>query len=112
MLLIDDQMNMSLTKGDTATIHILVKDASGGTYNYSNDQSMKFCVKEDYADAPVIEISIPLNTGILSIASANTSSLDAGDYYYDMHLVTAGGDVCTFIANKRFTILPEAHLGS
>ena len=112
MLLIDEQMNMSLTKGDTAELNIAVRDASGNPYDYSSDQTMKFCVKEDYADAPVIEISIPLNTGVLSIAAANTSSLDAGDYFYDIHLVTVGGDVCTFIANKRFTILPEAHLGS
>ena len=112
MFLIDEQMNISITKGDTATTGVSVKDASGASYDFSGDQSMKFCVKEDYADAPVIEISIPLNTGVLSIAAANTSSLDAGDYFYDIHLVTAGGQVCTFIANKRFTILPEAHLGS
>lgn len=112
MLIIDDQMNMSLTKGDTATIHITVRDAAGGTYDYSGDQSMKFCVKEDYADAPIIEISIPLNTGNLGIGAAATTTQDPGDYYYDIHLITAGGDVCTFIANKRFTILPEAHLGA
>lgn len=112
MLIIDEQMNMSLTKGDTATIHITVRDASGGTYNYSNDQSMKFCVKEDYADAPIIEISIPLYSGDLTIGAADTFTRDPGDYFYDIHLITAGGDVCTFIANKRFTILPEAHLGS
>lgn len=112
MLIIDEQMNISLTKGDDADMTVYPKNRDGSNYDCSGDQSMKFCVKEDYMDAPVIEISIPLNTQLLEILPAHTSSLDPGDYFYDVHLVTAAGKVCTFIANKSFTLLPEAHLGS
>ena len=110
MLLIDEQMNISMTRGDTPTITIYLKDSNGANYNPSGDQSLTFSVKEDYADAAVIEIPITLSAApSFTIGFANTWNKDPGDYYYDIKLVTADGTVDTVIANKRFTILPEAH---
>ena len=110
MLIIDDQMNISMTRGDTPTIKIELTDASGGHYDCSADQSLKFSVKEDYADTAIIEIPITLQSyPEFTIGMSYTWNKDPGDYYYDTELITADGTVDTFIANKRFTILPEAH---
>lgn len=116
MLLIDDQMNISLTRGDCVDIHITVTDSTGANYDYSGDQDMVFSLRKEYAEPPVMDEpaplltkNIPLNTGNLNFAVSDTVGLDSGDYFYDIYLTTAGGYICTFIANKRFTVLPEVH---
>lgn len=116
MLIIDEQMNISMTRGDCVDIQINIMDANGAPYDYSGDQQMTFSVRKEYAEPPVmdepapdLEITIPLNTGILSILMANTIGMDSGNYYYDIYLIKANGYVDTFIANKRFTLMPEAH---
>ncbi len=110
MLIIDEQMNISLTRGDTPTISITMTDASGNAYDCSGDQSLTFSVKEKYDESAVIVIPITLRLNpYFTIGVADTWNKDPGDYYYDIRLVTADGTSDTFIANKRFTILPEAH---
>lgn len=110
MLIIDEQMNISMTRGDTPTISITLTDAGGNVYDCSGDQSLTFSVKEKYDEAAVIEIHITLRSNpYFTIGFGDTWNLDPGDYYYDICLVTADGTQDTFIANKRFTILPEAH---
>ena len=110
MFIIDDQLNISLTRGDTPTISITLTDASGNAYDCSGDQSLTFSVKEKYDEAAVIKIPIILRPiPEFTIGAAYTLTRDPGDYYYDICLITADGTSDTFIANKRFTILPEAH---
>ena len=110
MLLIDDQMNISMTRGDTPTINLFLTDANGAPYDCTNDQELVFSVKKNYSDTAIIEIPITRTMyPKISIGMADTWNKDPGDYYYDIKLVTANGMVDTFIANKRFTILPEAH---
>ena len=49
MLIIDEQMNISMTRGDSVDIHIMVQDANGSNYDYSGDQAMKFSLRKEYA---------------------------------------------------------------
>ena len=110
MFLIDDQMNISMTRGDTPTINILLTDANGSPYDCTNDQDLTFSVKKSYSDTAIIEIPITKTMyPSFFIGVADTWNKDPGDYYYDIRLITADGTIDTFIANKRFTILPEAH---
>lgn len=110
MFIIDDQMNISMTRGDTPTIMLELTDASGAHYDCTGDQSLTFSVKEKYDEAAVIEIPITLrNYPEFTIGMMHTWNKDPGDYFYDIRLITADGTSDTFIANKRFTILPEAH---
>lgn len=116
MLIIDEQMNISMTRGDSVDIHIMIQDANGSNYDYSGDQAMKFSLRKEYAKPPVMDepapdlvIDIPLNTGVLSILTANTIALDSRDYYYDIYLIKANGYIDTFLNNKKFTLMPEVH---
>ena len=119
MLHIDEQMNISMTRGDTVQISISLTDNNGNAYDFSGDQEMVFSMRKEYAEPPVIdepapdlEIQIPLTgvrAGILAMGTGDTVGLESGDYYYDIHLVTAAGYVDTFINNRKFTLMPEVH---
>ena len=104
MVVIDTSNNILITRGDTATIDISIKDETGQEYNLQTGDVLLFSVKRlPIASNPVIEKTFTNKQLILS--SADTDSLSFGTYKYDITLITASGEVCTFINYCNFFCL-------
>ena len=108
MVVIDTSNNILITRGDTATIDISIKDETGQEYTLQAGDVLLFSVKRlPIASNPVIEKSFTNKQLILT--SAVTDSLSFGTYKYDITLITAAGDVCTFINYCNFIVGEEVH---
>ena len=108
MVVIDTSNNILITRGDTATIDISIKDEVGHEYSLQTGDKLLFSVKKlPIASNPVIEKTLSNKQLILS--SDDTDSLSFGTYKYDITLITASGDVCTFINYRDFIVGEEVH---
>ena len=95
-----------LTKGNSfyATVGIYDK-ATGEQYILQEGDSVKFELKrKPCADVPLIEKNISTDTLELKLNPSDTNSLPFGDYFYDMTITFANGDVDTFIDNGKFIL--------
>ena len=95
-----------LTKGNSfyATVGIYVK-ATGEQYVLQEGDSVKFELKrKPCEDVPLVEKIIPTDTLELKLDPNDTSLLPFGDYFYDMTITFANGDVDTFIDNAKFIL--------
>ena len=107
MVVIDTDNNMLITRGDTATIDISIKDDNDQEYALQPGDKIIFSVKK-IATQSIILLQKELTTKQLVLDSADTSGYSFGTYKYDMTLVTAS-EVCTFICFKDFIIGEEVH---
>ena len=110
--------SIELTRGDTLTATIAIKDSTGAAYVPAVGDVIRFALKhadmtlgrKGYKDVnPLINKTIPNDTLILLLNPADTKTLDFGEYVYDIELTHASGAVDTFISNARFIIGPEVH---
>lgn len=107
MYIIDEQDNITLTRGNTFKTNIYMEDASGNPYTPGALDVIVFMLHDfDDPDTPVLSISVPYNTCLLHIAPLDTAALDTKNYFYDVTITTASGDVDTFIGPQLFTLLP------
>lgn len=110
MFEISNTGDISLTRSDTAKliVNLELEDANGDRvpYGVASDSIVKFTVKKDYDDDPVIEKIIIGGTEI-HIKPEDTTNLDFGKYKYDVQVTTADGHNYTPIANKVFRITKE-----
>jgi hypothetical protein len=109
MLKIEDG-NIYLTRGDSATLEVTIKDDEGNDWSPSAGDKVIFSMKRAAINPePILTIeAAPGDTDII-IAPANTVDLTCGIYIYDIHVKLAGGDVYTVIADKSIEIGKEAH---
>lgn len=106
MFKIASDNTISITRGDTGSFTLDIKNTSGQAYDYSED-TVLFTVKENtYAKDPVIQKEVEYEQNI-TILPADTEKLSYGTYVYDVQLTTAGGIVDTIIPPSNFVILPE-----
>lgn len=97
---------ISITRGDTGTFSLTIKNANGETYDYSND-TVLFTVKKDTnAELPLIQKTVVYGENII-IEPSDTSELAYGDYVYDIQVTTEDDVVDTIIPPSKFVILPE-----
>ena len=111
MYSIDEDNNITLTRGDSfyATVSIKDKD-TGEEYIPVEGDKVRFALKRRYGDKqPLILKDIPIDTLLLYIEPVDTKPLSFDDYCYDIELTTSEGDVDTFIWEKRFTIAKEVY---
>lgn len=101
--------NITLTRGDT--LQLKVEMFNGGTeYTPQAGDVVRFALKKDYGDAnPILNITIPNATQVLTIEPTDTKTLEFGQYVYDIEITKADGTVDTFIYEAAFTIAPEVH---
>ena len=113
---INPDNSIELTRGDTLTATIAIKDSTGAAYVPAVGDVIRFALKhaemtlgkKAFKDAePVVTKTIPNDTLVLQLNPQDTSALDFGDYIYDVHLTHENGAVDTFIANGKFFIRPE-----
>lgn len=103
---IDKLDNIKLTRGDSMTLQVaLYRD--GELYEPDPLDVISFTVRKEYTDETAA-IAKNLVAGELSLAPADTASLDIGVYHYDMKITFADGSVDTFLAEKTFEVGPNA----
>lgn len=101
--------NISIIRGDSATITLSVTDANGDPYVILPTDSVTMMVRQTPNSEVVM--SKTFTDATLSIAPADTSSLPCGNYVYDVQLVHEDGWTDTIIPVHQFIVLPEVTYG-
>lgn len=101
--------NISIIRGDSATITLSVTDAQGEPYTILPTDSVTMMVRQTPTSEAVI--SKTFTDATLTIAPADTSALPCGTYVYDVQLVHEDGWTDTIIPVHQFIILQEVTYG-
>ena len=103
---------ITLTRGDTLKAQISITDPDGNPYVMQEGDVVRFAAKKHYTD-PDEEVQIlkeiPSDTLILTLEPEDTKDLDFGEYVYDIQLITAAGEVDTFITKSTLIISEEVY---
>lgn len=106
MLIIDDELNITITRGDTATLTLTVKDGDTD-YDYSSDLT-QFTVKRSTETQDIVFQKTFSGTSI-EITPDDTKNLYYTDLYYDVQLITPENKVYTVITPHKFIIGEEVN---
>lgn len=98
--------DIKLTRGDTATFKLNVKDLNNNNYDYSND-TVQFTVKMNTITTNAIIIKNVGSDGIIKINPQDTNNLNYGVYYYDIQIVKPNNDTYTVIVPHKFELTEE-----
>lgn len=101
--------NISIIRGDSATITLTVTDSNGEAYTILPTDTVTMMVRKTPETEAVLTKTFADST--LSVAPADTSSLSAGNYVYDVQLVHSDGWTDTIIPVHQFIILQEVTYG-
>lgn len=105
---------IKLTRGDTL-LAIVTPTRNGEPYVPEQGDVIRFAMKHNEMDIqkkryidpePLVEITIPTDTLLLTIEPNDTKPYEFGVYAYDVEITFANGDVDTFISNT-ITLTPE-----
>lgn len=107
MFNIDDDNNITLTRGDTAKIYLTVVDSEGDEYDYSNDLT-QLTVKRNTVTEDIIFQKTFTGT-LITIEPEDTKDLRYTDLKYDVQLITSSDEVYTVIPPRLFTIAEEVN---
>lgn len=99
---------ISLTKGDNASFKVSVVEANGQIRHLFDDDIITLTVRKT-ADSD-IAFTKTADKGVINIVPADTKSLTAGTYVYDIQLTTFGGNIYTVIPISYFEIEQEVTL--
>lgn len=104
MLYIDDDQNITLTRGDSATFGLTVKQNTS-SYDFSND-TVKFTVKKNVNTEDIL-FQKTFVGGVINLTPSDTNDLKYGTYYYDVQLTTQSDGVYTVIPPSKFIVAQE-----
>lgn len=97
---------IKMTQGDSVQIEISLTDGNGRPYEPHGGDTLAFGMrKTPYSKDCALYKEI--RNALLELTPAETKSLGAGRYVYDVQLTTAGGYVFTVISCAEFEIVPE-----
>lgn len=109
MLVIDENNNIILTRGDTATLDIELTNESGEPYEMTANDRIIFSVRRLYGVGDVL-IEKTSSTPVIELSTIDTKNLSFGSYKYDIYLYNSlTHNLDTFIADRTFTIGSEVH---
>lgn len=94
--------NIYHTRGDTGRLQITIKDESGKTVE---GYAAYFSVKKRLKDDEYL-FQADVNDGLVIITHEMTRNLPYGDYFFDIEVHTADGDVQT-IGPAEYHLLPD-----
>lgn len=97
---------ISLTRGDTATFRLEIKNQDGTPYDIQEDDQVLFTIKKNTQTTDVVIQKAAINNRI-TIAAKETESLDYGTYYYDVELRRPDGLVATVIPPHVLRLMEE-----
>ena len=99
---------VTMTRGDTFTATLTLKDASGNLYEPVSGDAIRFAAKQTYSDCvPKIIKVIPNEDLTLTLDPADTKKLKFGTYVYDIQITFADGRVDTVIDRGKLIITEE-----
>lgn len=107
MLFIDTDDNITLTRGDTATLDVSITNSDGTPYTMTGADKILFSIKRIYTQPDVL-VEKESATPSISLSSADTDSLSFGVYHYDIVLFH-DDKIDTIIADKTFVVGNEVH---
>lgn len=106
MLSIDENNNIILTRGDSATIELAITD-DGMTYDYSNDL-VQLTVKRNTVTEDII-FQKTFSSNVIIIEPSDTKNLRYTELVFDVQLINSQGGVYTVIPPRKFTISEEVN---
>lgn len=105
MFVIDKSKKIILTKGDTATIYVEVKDLDGNSYEWVDGDIVTLTVKK----TPSSDVSlhkVATDDHYIIIDHDDTSNLKPGLYVYDVQL-QSGNNIYTIVPMSYFELRNE-----
>lgn len=98
--------NIILTRGDSASLKIDIKDADDKDFIFTQDFTITFTVKK-YCESKFNLIQKTLsNSNAFELTPEDTNNLPFGEYYYDVEMKT-DNKVYTVITPHKFIIKEE-----
>jgi len=107
MLDIDTNNNITLTRGDSASISVALKNPDGTDYTLQSGDSLLFTVKHNCITENIVIQKDISEDGIINLIPTDTNTLLYGVYFYDVQLTRANGSVNTVIPPRDFIIDKE-----
>lgn len=109
MIRVDEENNVYLTRGDTATLRVNITDSSGEPYIMLPDDRLIFTVRRlPEKGSPVINKTVAGN--VITLSTDDTKDLTFGKYRFDIYLYNSmSNKLDTFIAEKIFELGEEVH---
>lgn len=100
MLYIDEDQNISLTRGDTGFFTISLKDKTGKAYTPQDGDRLRFALGKNWGRDTIFTKEIPLDTCVLEIEPSDTKELDFKTYKYDIEFTDSYGHVSTILLGE------------
>lgn len=111
MLAIDENNNITLTRGDSASISVALKNPDGTYYNLQSGDELLFTVKYNCITEDIIIQKDISTDAIINLIPSDTKDLLYGEYFYDVQLTRANGSVNTVIPPRDFIVAKEVTFG-
>lgn len=102
MFLVDSNNNITLTRGDSASLCVDLYDANGDQYVLKEGDYIVFSMAADYDTAAILK-KVSASPSI-ALTPADTQELAVGVYLYDIAIRTSSGNVYTPIGVSKFII--------
>ncbi len=100
MLYIDEEQNITLTRGDTGIFNISLQTKDGQEYVPQEGDSLRFALGKSWGRDTLFVKPIPLDTCTLEIEPSDTKNLDFKKYKYDIEFTDAAGHVTTILLGE------------
>lgn len=103
MFSVDDNLTITISRGDTATIAVKVEAEDGETVDGTMLMSLKKIIS---SEKTIWQKSVDISEGTVeySISADDTNDLVFGTYYWDLRVVFGDGTVYTPISPKKFVV--------
>lgn len=107
MLKINIKNDISITRGDSGEINVILTYISGEAYEMQSGDTLQLTVREKIG-AEDTEISKTVTgDNVIELTPSDTKTLPYGRYVYDIQLTTEAGKVYTVIPPAGFYVCEE-----
>lgn len=111
MFYIDSNNDITMSKGETVTLTVPLFNTNKTKYTMKSTDKLYLTLKNNLNDTTsTMQVSSNAGSNVIAIVSADTVSLEAGIYNYDILLKTsdsAGNAIYNYIIQPRiFNLLP------
>jgi hypothetical protein len=100
MLYIDEDQNITLTRGDTGIFTVSLKNKNGKAYTPQEGDSLRFALGKSWGKDTILIKQIPLDTCILELEPQDTKNLEFKKYKYDIEFTDSYGHVSTILLGE------------
>lgn len=97
-----------MTRGDTATISLSIKDDNKNEYDLMVGDEVVFSMKKSLSDENYL-IQKTFKDKEIVIEHEDTKELSFGEYLYDVQLTFSDGKVATIITPSKLVLEGEVH---